>query len=123
MKNYLKVIQLLALSLAFFSCTNHSLDDLTEPIPQVNSITYNDHVKSIIDNNCIFCHDNPAVNGASASLLTYNQVKSAVLNLNLINRVSAQSGEVGAMPFGGPRLPQNLIDVIIQWETDGLLEQ
>ena len=27
------------------------------------------------------------------------------------------------MPFGGPRLPQNTIDIIIQWEADGLLEE
>lgn len=104
------------------SCTNHSTDDLIEPIEEIDLVTYNDNVKTIIDNNCIFCHGNPPTNGAPNSLVTYDQVKNSVMNANLIARISAQSGETGAMPFGGPRLPQNLIDIIIQWETDGLLE-
>ena len=108
--------------LPFTSCTNHSLDDLTEPVEEIELVTYTDNVKTIIDNNCIFCHNTPPVNGAPNSLLTYDQVKNSVLNGNLISRISAQSGETGAMPFGGPRLPQNLIDVVVQWETDGLLE-
>lgn len=106
------------------SCTNHSESDLidtTPPDPDPEFVTYNTDVKIIIDNNCIFCHSDPAVNGASFPLTTYTNVKSAVENLNLISRISAQAGETGAMPFGGPRLPQNLIDIIIQWETDGLL--
>lgn len=108
--------------ISFFSCTDHGLDDLTDPIEEIDLVTYTDNVKQIIDNNCIFCHNNPPINGAPNSLLTYDQVKNSVLNANLLSRVSAQSGEVGAMPFGGPRLPQNLIDIIVQWQTDGLLE-
>lgn len=105
------------------SCTNASLENLVDadPIPIVQ-VTYDDNVKTIIDNNCIFCHSNPAVNGASAPLETFSEVKSAVENLNVINRISEQPGNPGAMPLGGERLPQNLIDIVIQWETDGLLE-
>jgi len=55
-------------------------------------------------------------------LLIFENVKNGVENNNLINRISKQAGESGAMPFGGPRLPQNLIDLLIQWEADGLLE-
>ena len=123
MKKILSLFQLLAVIFTFSSCVNHSIDDLTEPIPPVDFVTYNEHVKTIIDNNCIFCHSSPPVNGAPNSLITYDQVKNSVLNTNLIGRISAQTGETGAMPFGGPRLPQNLIDIITQWETDGLLEQ
>lgn len=123
MKKILILIQLIALNFTIHSCVEHSLDDLTYPSEPINLVTYNNHVKSIIDNNCISCHNNPPINGATSSLLTYNHVKTAVLNSNLISRVSSQTGEVGAMPFGGPRLPQNLIDIIIQWQDDGLLEQ
>jgi hypothetical protein len=55
------------------------------------------------------------------SLITYNDVKNAVENRGLISRVSSTDVAFG-MPFGGPRLPQNLIDLIIQWESEGLQE-
>lgn len=104
------------------SCSNDSEEDLIDNDPIEETITYNGHVKVIIDNNCIGCHGNPPTNGASTSLLTFNDVKVGVENNNLINRVSAQAGAAGAMPLGGPRLPQNLIDLIVAWEADGLLE-
>ena len=103
-------------------CTSVSEDDLIEDIQPINNITYNINVKPIIDNNCILCHSNPPENGAPMSLLTYVSVKEAIENRNLIERIS--TNDLGIlMPFGGPRLPQNLIDTIIQWETEGLLEE
>ena len=109
------------------SCTNHSESDLIDipdpdPDPEPTFVTYVDDVKIIIDNNCLGCHSNPPVNGAPSHLTTYESVKNAVENRNLIGRVSSQPGDGGFMPLGGSRLPQNLIDIIIQWETDGLLE-
>lgn len=111
------------ISLALFGCTNTSTDDLIDKQPLPTLVTYNGEVKTIIDNNCIFCHSNPPVNGAPIPLTTYNEVKNATQINGLIGRISKQAGEAGAMPFGGPRLPQNLIDQIIKWQTDGLLEQ
>jgi len=40
----------------------------------------------------------------------------------LLDRISREEGASGAMPLGGPRLPQNTIDLIFQWNEDGLLE-
>ncbi len=116
-KQYITVILLLSMLL---SCTNASEDDLidTQPIPVL--VTYDD-VKTIINNNCLDCHISPAINGASVPLLIYDNVKSAVQNNNLISKISG-NGPGGLMPLGGPMLPQNLIDIIIQWEADGLLE-
>lgn len=110
--------------LSFLACDNASEDDLIEPIiidPAI-TINYDTNVKTIIDSNCIFCHSDPPVNGAPIPLVTYDNVKNAVNNSNLIGRISSQVGEPGAMPVGGPRLPQNLIDIIAQWQADGLLE-
>lgn len=104
------------------NCTSVSEDDLIEEQPVPTTVTYNKDIKPIIDNNCIFCHAPPPVNGAPNALINYTQVKNAVENSNLINRVSSQAGQPGAMPFGGPRLPQSTIDLIIQWNDDGLLE-
>lgn len=122
MKNFLS---LLSLSVLFFTaCSNVSEDDLLEPIilESGETVNYIEDIKPIMENNCTFCHSNPPVNGAPMPLITFNDVVFAIENLNLINRISRESGEAGAMPLGGPKLPQNLIDLVIQWQADGLIE-
>jgi hypothetical protein len=114
------LIYVLILS-AFFSCSYNSEDDLTEAIIIEDLVNYEDNIKSIIDNNCIGCHSNPPVNGAPISLTTYTDVKNAVENRDLISRISSDDLGFG-MPFGGPRLPQNLIDLVILWEQEGFIE-
>jgi len=96
------------------SCTTDSLSDLGQPT-DLNEITYNSTVKSIIDSNCIVCHGNVPTNGAPMSLTTYENVKDAVLTRGLLDRISRAEGTSGAMPFGGPRLPQNDINAISTW--------
>jgi len=105
-----------------FSCTNASEEDLIEATPIEDVVTYVNDVKSIMDNNCIFCHSDPPENGTPMPLLTYEQVKDAVENRELISRILSEDLAF-VMPFGGPRLPQNLIDTVIKWQTDGLLEE
>ena len=112
---------ILILTIALFSgCSYNSEDDLTEEIVIDDFVTYEANVKSIMDNNCIGCHNSPPVNGAPMSLTTFSDVREAVENRNLIGRISAMDASV--MPAGGPRLPQNLIDLVIQWEQEGLME-
>ncbi|NNF74694.1 MAG: hypothetical protein HKN00_05885 [Flavobacteriaceae bacterium] len=117
-----KLICILTVFIIFNSCSETSPDDFIDSTPLPNEdITYTGHVKSIIDNNCLNCHSMPPENGAPMALVTYNQVKQAVQGRDLIGLISTQDlSEV--MPLGGPRLPQNLIDIIVQWEIDGLIE-
>ncbi len=103
------------------SCSNDSTDDLIDNTI-VAEARYTEHVRPIIQNNCLACHGNPTQNGAPMSLTSYNAVRDAVENRGLIGRVSSPEGAPGHMPLGGPRLPQNLIDLIIQWEEQGFLE-
>ncbi|HLO74707.1 MAG TPA: c-type cytochrome [Flavobacterium sp.] len=100
--------------IAFSSCTSDSVSDLGEP-SNLSEVTYTTTVKSIIDNNCIVCHGNSPTNGAPMSLTTYENVKDAVLTRNLLDRISRAEGASGAMPLGGPRLPQNDINAISEW--------
>ena len=117
-----KTILILALaSYIVYSCANASQDDLIESQPLPTLVTYVDDVKTIIDNNCINCHRTPPENGANVPLLTYSQVKSAVQNNNLISKING-NGPGGLMPLGGPKLPQNLINTIEKWVTDGFQE-
>jgi len=108
-------------TLLFFNCTNDSQDDLIGSDTLPATVTYTDHVKPIIDNNCISCHSDPAVNGANVPLVTYAQVKSGIENNNLISKING-SGPGALMPFGEPKLPQISLDMIAKWEADGFIE-
>ncbi len=103
------------------SCSNDTLDDIDEDVVPIENVTYQD-VQSIFANNCTACHSNPPQNGAPMSLTTYQDVKNAIQNRGLIDRISRDQGAGGMMPAGGQRLPQSTIDLIVQWQTDGLLE-
>ena len=91
----------------------------TTPDP-VAATTYTKNAKSIIDANCISCHQS----GRSAAfrpLTTFAQVKAAVESAGLLNRIQLQAGQQGLMPQGG-RMSQANIDAIVKWNTDGLKE-
>lgn len=112
---------LFTISMALFlSCSENSTDDLIEI--NTDSVKYNTHVKNIIESNCLFCHQNPPINGAPMRLTTYQDVKNAVMTTGLIDRISRPQGAPGMMPNGGARLPQNLIDQIITWQNEGFAE-
>lgn len=113
-----KTLPLAAIALAL-GCTNDSTDDLIDNTPVVN-VTYSGNIKTIIDNNCIMCHAATPINGAPMPLVTFENVKNAVETRGLLDRISRAEGAPGLMPNGGPRLPQNLIDLIVQWEAEGL---
>lgn len=102
-------------------CSNNSEDDLTNPVALGNT-KYSTDVKPIIDSQCISCHAATPINGAPMSLTTAAAVKEAIENRNLIGKISRPDGAIGLMPFGGPRLPQASIDIIVDWKNSGFLE-
>ncbi len=122
MKNNAIYVMASLLLLVVSACSNDSEDDLIDQMQDPDPITYIDDVKAIIDNNCNNCHSDPPTNGAPIALVTYAQVKNSAENGSLISRIQRQVGESGAMPLGGPRLPQSLIDVVVQWQTNGFVE-
>lgn len=116
-------ISILSLILVFAGCTNDSTDDLlAEPIPEGTIITYSANVAAIISTNCLMCHSNPPENGAPMPLTSYEFVKQAVQERGLIDRISREQGAPGMMPNLGTRLPQPLINIIIQWQEQGFQE-
>jgi hypothetical protein len=120
-KNTLLLSTILIGTVLVSSCTNDSSADLIG-IDDLDEVTYTNTVKSIIDNNCISCHAATPINGAPNSLTTYENVKEAVLNGGLLDRISRDQGESGMMPSGGTRLPQAVIDQVFAWNTQGLNE-
>jgi len=118
LRSFFIIVTILLIS----SCSQSTYDDIeeeTDPIPEI--VTYQD-VKPIIDGVCLACHSNPPQNGAPMPLVSFENVKDAVQNRDLINKISKNEGDNGLMPLGGPRLPQSSIDLIVKWNTDGLLE-
>lgn len=97
------------------SCTNDSESDLIN-YSSIKNITYTKTIKPIITEHCISCHSQPPQNGAPMSLLTYDNLKDAVVNRGLIDRISSFDSGF-SMPFGGPRLPQSKIDQIKAWRN------
>jgi hypothetical protein len=120
-RNALRIALLISITF-LLGCTAVSEEDLVDATPIPEKVTYVEDVKSIIDNNCISCHSNPPQNGAPMPLVNFENVKDAIENRNLIGRISTEDPAF-LMPFGGPRLPQNLIDIVIQWNEDGLIEE
>jgi uncharacterized membrane protein len=122
-----KTIALTILLAALTSCSDSdTYQDVSTPSTtpgtgtSATTISYTKNVKSIIDANCISCHSS----GRSAAfkpLTTYAEVKAAVENAGLLNRIQLQSGQQGLMPQGG-RMSQTNIDLIVKWNTDGLKE-
>ncbi len=108
------------LAIALFSCESNTYEDLEEDIMFNGPVTYNQHIKPIVSANCMSCHGT----GGTASfrpLGTYADMKEAVQNTDLLDRIQRQNGEPGIMPQTG-RMPQGTINMVLQWNADGLLE-
>lgn len=114
------ILSITLLATALYSCDSHTYEELEEDTVVVERVTYTANIKSIIDSNCISCH---STNGIVpyTPLTTYEEVKNAVENAGLLDRIQLANGESGAMPQGG-RMPQGRIDLILQWNEEGLLE-
>ncbi len=117
---------LIFIALVSFNCGS---DDSTEPEPEPNPetnpnpnkiTTYNADVKTIMDAQCVRCHTDPPVEGAPFPLRTYAETIIGV-NRDLVLRMTSTSIN-NVMPPSG-RLPQETIDIILDWEADGFLEQ
>lgn len=117
------LFSLLIFSSFLMACSNENSETLMDNTSIQGVVTYKQNVKSIIDNNCISCHGATPANGAPMSLVTYSQVKNAMQNRGLLNRISLNNGNSLLMPQGGPRLPQTTIDIVAKWQQDGLLEE
>lgn len=115
----IKKINLVALLVIFASCTSTTYEDI-EKNTNGSSVSYQANVKTIIDAKCLSCHS--ATGSASfLPLSTFANVKTAVQNNGLLNRIQLQAGQSGAMPPSGP-IPTNEIQTIVKWNEQGLQE-
>ena len=106
---------------ALYSCDSHTYEEIEEDAPVVvGNVTYTANVKSIIDAECVSCHS-AGGSGAFRPLTNFNEVKAAVQSAGLLDRIQLQNSQPGVMPQTG-RMTQAKINLILQWNEDGLLE-
>ncbi len=111
-KNY--ILSLAFIAPLLFNCTTTEIP-IVEPIQE--KITYNKHIKVLVNNGCATssCHD--AVNPAAGLKLTnYTEVKASAENGSFHARINN-----GSMPPSGP-LPPGPKSIIDKWKSDGYLE-
>lgn len=110
---------ILILSFLFFSCSTTSEDeDLDQTDPPADNITYKAHIAPIMSSKCNSCHKNPPINNAPMPLITYENVKDAVMNKGLIGQVDS-----GAMPPAGSDLTDTQVKQIKDWKAGGYKEK
>ncbi|WKW46773.1 hypothetical protein P3875_01490 [Myroides sp. JBRI-B21084] len=109
---------ILIVSAAFISCESATYEEISENSPITEKVTYNKHVKKIMEAKCTSCHSS---NGSASSLplTNYTQVKQVVNGI--INRIQRPAGDPLRMPQGGSMATSD-INTIIKWQQDGLLE-
>ncbi|KAF2329038.1 hypothetical protein [Flavobacterium daemonense] len=111
----IKIFLIAVFSVFIVSCESNTYSEISAPA--VNP-TYVANVEPIIRHNCLSCHFGT---NQSPNLETYDGVKNACLNTNLICRIESEScGE--RMPLGG-RLAQSDIDLIKLWTTEGFVKE
>jgi hypothetical protein len=116
----LKNIITVLLLLVFASCTNDKQSDL-EVIACVDTFTYSECVKTIIEENCLICHHSGANALGPFPLETYEQVRDKAENGNLLTRIQLPDGANGIMPQVG-KMPQTKIDAILTWVAEDFTE-
>lgn len=114
--NFKTTVLGITMSTFVISCSNTSPNDLVDTTPISANVSFSQDVKSIMDGNCVQCHGTVPTNGAPMSLTTYDNVKDAVLNRGLIDRINLNLGNGLLMPQGGPKLPANKIATIQKWK-------
>lgn len=121
MNEFKKIGALVIIIAGIYSCESSTFEEIGESVPIDETITYTTHVKTIIDANCVSCH-NPEGDAYFTPLTTYEEVRTAVVETNLLERIQMQNGEPDIMPQTGGRMPQDKIDLIIRWTEEGFLE-
>lgn len=92
------------------------------PVESCDTITYNKHIKKLVDNNCSTtpgCHAGTGAGGGGVVLETYTQVKNQADNGRI--KARAIDGNPSFMPVGS-QLTQAQKELITCWLNNGKKE-
>lgn len=114
MRNNKHIIQLIIFISFFYSCSKDKVGG-NLPYPDVlcsDTVSFNNDVLPIIQNNCTGCHDNQ--NG-------YTFTNHQNISSNYAAIIGSMKGTgYQLMPQGGPALPDTVIQKIQCWVNQGL---
>lgn len=104
--------------LAFSSCERSSLSELVgEDDEIIDVVTYENTARAILDNACIECHN---VNEQTAGV-RLDAFEFAFIEADNGRMITRMTSTTNPMPPSG-NLPDNLIQDIMDWIDDGILE-
>ncbi|WP_298950651.1 hypothetical protein [uncultured Nonlabens sp.] len=115
-----KFILLIFTLIVLFSCSETSPEDIIDNTPITTAVTYDADIATIFSNHCLPCHGSVIMSGGMV-YESFTEIRNAVENGNVIDRITRSVGDPLIMPQGR-QLPQTSIDLIIQWQRDGFLE-
>lgn len=87
--------------------------------PAPAKVTFNKDIKNVLVTSCAPCHVAGGTNPNKWDDFATSKAKIA----NILDRIQRMPGQTGFMPRNGTaQLPAATINLIKQWQTDGLLE-
>lgn len=101
------------------SCYYRKGDDLVIICDTLNTVSYNNKVLPLLQNNCYSCHTNISTGGGWI-MGDYNKDKFMSQNSNLINAINHKNG-YPQMPKNAPKLSDCNIAIITKWINEGCL--
>ena len=108
----IKIFLMLISAVFLVSCESNTYDQISLP---VTNPTYGVNIKPVITANCSGCH---SAGEQSPTLVTYDQLKTAIVNGNVLCRIDGSCGAI--MPQGG-KMPQGTINMIKLWAANGFV--
>ncbi len=114
MKSSIYSISILIITIVIISCTKDKVGG-DVPFPEVicsDSISFNNEVLPIIQNNCTGCHENQ--NGYTFT--NYQNISSSYAAI--IGSMKGTGYQL--MPQGGPAIPDSLVQKIQCWVNQGM---
>ena len=98
------------------SCSTEEMGDEPNSLSP-EEVTYEGTIEKIVASNCLNCHSDRPVNGATFSLSNFENVRTAVIDRGLIERI-----ESGSMPPVGDVLSSTEVSAFKNWQKGGFLE-
>lgn len=119
MKHHYNLLITLITATIFISCSKDEGDTIIKTNPENTDVSYSD-ISIIIENKCLECHGIPTTNQAEISLTTYESLREATENHNLIGRLKSFNNQMPPQPDAPLLVAQ--IELIEGWALGGYKE-
>ena len=103
------------LLLLLSSCSYNELS-----LCETNNPSYSNCIEPIFKEHCVVCH-NSQQQYSNLILENYTEISEAVINRNVIDRISKDESDILFMPQSSSKLLEKEIQLIINWKENGAL--